>query len=50
MSQDKLPGIKLFNLTGRGALITGGSKGLGYAMAAALAGRGMIVGLHVRNE
>lgn len=35
-----LPGIKLFNLTGRVAIITGGSKGLGAAMAAGLASAG----------
>jgi NAD(P)-dependent dehydrogenase (short-subunit alcohol dehydrogenase family) len=46
----KLPGIKLFNLTGRGAVITGGSKGLGYAMAAALASAGANLVLAARNE
>src|SRR4051812_8126604 len=35
-----LPGIKLFDLTGRSALITGGSKGLGLAIAEALASAG----------
>lgn len=35
-----LPGIKLFDLTGRAAVVTGGSKGLGKAMAAALASAG----------
>ncbi len=35
-----LPGIKLFNLSGRVALVTGGSKGLGQAMAAGLASAG----------
>ena len=29
-----LPGIKLFDLTGKAAIVTGGSKGLGEAMAA----------------
>ena len=29
-----LPGIKLFDLTGKSAIVTGGSKGLGAAMAA----------------
>jgi len=45
-----LPGIKLFALTGRTALITGGSKGLGYAMAAGLASAGadvMLVSRHL---
>lgn len=32
-----LPGIKQFDLTGRAAVITGGSKGLGKAMASGLA-------------
>ena len=27
-----LPGIKLFDLTGKSAVVTGGSKGLGLAM------------------
>lgn len=35
-----LPGIKQFDLTGRVAIITGGSKGLGAAMAAGLASAG----------
>jgi NAD(P)-dependent dehydrogenase (short-subunit alcohol dehydrogenase family) len=45
-----LPGIRLFNLSGRTALITGGSKGLGYAMAAGLASAGadvMLVSRHL---
>lgn len=35
-----LPGIKQFDLTGKVAIITGGSKGLGLAMAAGLASAG----------
>lgn len=35
-----LPGIKLFDLGGRAAVVTGGSKGLGRAMAAGLASAG----------
>ena len=35
-----LPGIKLFDLTGKTAIVTGGSKGLGQAMAAGLASAG----------
>ena len=38
-----LPGIKQFDLTGRSAIITGGSKGLGKAMAAGLASAGASV-------
>ncbi|MBL6765558.1 MAG: SDR family oxidoreductase [Verrucomicrobiae bacterium] len=45
-----LPGIKLFDLTGRGAIITGGSKGLGEAMAAGLASAGANVMLVSRSE
>ena len=44
-----LPGIKLFDLTGRTALITGGSKGLGYSMAAGLASAGADVMLVSRR-
>lgn len=35
-----LPGIKLFDLTDKVAIVTGGSKGLGLAMAAGLASAG----------
>ena len=45
-----LPGIKLFNLASRTALITGGSKGLGFSMAAGLASAGadvMLVSRHL---
>ncbi|MFO0900894.1 MAG: glucose 1-dehydrogenase [Pirellulales bacterium] len=35
-----LPGIKQFDLTGKAAIVTGGSKGLGLAMAAGLASAG----------
>ncbi|MGD9853584.1 MAG: SDR family NAD(P)-dependent oxidoreductase [Planctomycetaceae bacterium] len=35
-----LPGIKQFDLHGRAAIVTGGSKGLGEAMAAGLASAG----------
>jgi NAD(P)-dependent dehydrogenase (short-subunit alcohol dehydrogenase family) len=47
---DALPGIKLFDLNGRGAVVTGGSKGLGYAMAAGLASAGANVVLVSRNK
>jgi NAD(P)-dependent dehydrogenase (short-subunit alcohol dehydrogenase family) len=44
-----LPGIKLFDLTGQTAIITGGSKGLGRAMAAGLASAGADVLLVSRH-
>lgn len=45
-----LPGIKLFDLTGRTAIITGGSKGLGEAIATGLASAGADVVLTSRDE
>lgn len=45
-----LPGIKLFDLTERVAIITGGSKGLGQAMAAGLASAGAKVVLTSRDQ
>ena len=44
-----LPGIKQFDLSGRAAIITGGSKGLGEAMAAGLASAGADILLTSRN-
>jgi NAD(P)-dependent dehydrogenase (short-subunit alcohol dehydrogenase family) len=44
-----LPGIKLFDLSGRSAVVTGGSKGLGQAMAAGLASAGADVMLVSRH-
>jgi NAD(P)-dependent dehydrogenase (short-subunit alcohol dehydrogenase family) len=44
-----LPGIKQFDLTGRAAVITGGSKGLGLAMAEGLASAGADVMLVSRH-
>lgn len=41
--------MKLFDLSGRTALITGSSKGIGYALARALAGAGARVVLNARN-
>jgi len=43
-------GLKLFDLTGKSALITGGSKGLGQAIAAGLAAAGADVVLTSRHE
>ena len=45
-----LPGIKLFDLTDHVAIVTGGSKGLGKAMAAGLASAGCNVVLISRNQ
>lgn len=44
-----LPGIKQFDLSGRVAIVTGGSKGLGQAMAAGLASAGADVVLTSRH-
>ncbi|WP_026462896.1 SDR family NAD(P)-dependent oxidoreductase [Adhaeribacter aquaticus] len=49
MSKEVLPGIKQFDLTGKAAIITGGSKGLGLAMAAGLASAGANIMLVNRN-
>ena len=49
MSKELLPGIKQFDLSGKAAIITGGSKGLGLAMAAGLASAGANVMLVNRN-
>lgn len=49
MSHEILPGIKQFDLTGKSAIITGGSRGLGYAMAAGLASAGANLMLVNRN-
>ena len=50
MNKEQLPGIKQFDLTGKSAIITGGSKGLGLAMAAGLASAGANVMLVNRNS
>lgn len=44
------PGISLFRLDGQTTIVTGGSKGLGLAMAAGLASAGAKVMLVSRNE
>lgn len=50
MDKEKFPGIKQFDLTGKSAIITGGSKGLGFSMAAGLASAGAGVMLVNRNK
>jgi len=47
---EKLPGIKLFDLTGRVSVVTGGTKGLGFAISAALASAGSKVVIVSRNQ
>lgn len=49
-SKVDLPGVKLFRLEGQTAIVTGGSKGLGLAMAAGLASAGARVMLISRNQ
>ena len=49
MTDQRLPGIKQFELTGRAAIVTGGSKGLGEAIAAGLASAGANVALVSRH-
>lgn len=41
--------LRLFDVTGRVSLVTGSSKGIGYAIAEALAGAGATVVLNSRN-
>ncbi|MDZ4708754.1 MAG: 3-oxoacyl-ACP reductase family protein [Saprospiraceae bacterium] len=48
-NKELLPGIKQFYLHGKTAIITGGSKGLGLAMAAGLASAGAQIMLVNRN-
>lgn len=45
----QLPGVSLFSLQGKSAILTGGTKGLGLAMAAGLASAGADVLLVSRN-
>ncbi len=49
MGKEALPGIKQFDLSGKSAIITGGSKGLGFAMASGLASAGANIMLVNRN-
>ncbi len=46
----ELPGIRIFDLSGRVAIVTGGSKGLGFAIAAALASAGANLALISRHK
>ena len=50
MSNQPLPGIQQFDLTNRLAIITGGSKGLGLAMAEGLASAGANIILVNRDQ
>lgn len=47
---ERLPGIKLFDLTGRVAVVTGATKGLGFAISAGLASAGAKVVIVSRNQ
>jgi gluconate 5-dehydrogenase len=50
MSKESLPGVQLFDMSGRVAIVTGGSKGLGLAMAAGMASAGAKIMIVNRNE
>ena len=50
MDKELLPGIKQFEMSGKSAIITGGSKGLGLAMAAGLASAGANIMLVKPNQ
>jgi len=50
MEESTLPGIKLFDLSGKVAIVTGGSKGLGLAMAEGLASAGANIMIVNRNK
>ncbi|MBX2873835.1 MAG: glucose 1-dehydrogenase [Saprospiraceae bacterium] len=50
MEEPTLPGIKLFDLSGQVAIVTGGSKGLGLAMAEGLASAGARIMIVNRNK
>lgn len=50
MEEPTLPGVKLFDLSGKVAIITGGSKGLGLAMAEGLASAGANIMIVNRNQ
>ena len=47
--ETKLPGIRQFDLSGKSAIVTGGSKGLGEAISAGLASAGARVLLTSRH-
>lgn len=49
MAERSLPSMKLFDLTGQRALVTGAGSGIGLAYASALAGAGAEVVLNGRN-
>ena len=50
MNHPDLPGIRLFNLSDKVAIVTGGSKGLGFAMADGLASAGAHIVIVNRNK
>lgn len=50
LERDRLMSLELFDLTGRRALITGSSQGIGLAIARGLAGAGAEIIMNGRNE